>query len=448
MKKTSTITPEQLAELKRNAAAILAETRMAFTREQPFVGNVSMSLDLIPTRDARNPTAATDGLKLYFDIAFLAKLSPSERMFVIGHEVYHNVMMHFMRQEGRDHQLWNIATDIEVNGILEADGLVPPPDAVTAAKYGFKPQLSAEEYYELLAKKQQSQRTRASGTPNGSADASDAGDNAQQSGNKDGELKGQFDKHVYEGDGSADEPVPEGREDKYGKVGADPDYTPNAKPEAAEKMREAATSAAQAIERERGELPAHLQRLVSKLLEPKVDWKDVLARFVTKHMANDPTWNRPNRRFAANRIYLPGHEGNELNVAVVIDTSGSTVVDSETFLTELNAIVDQHPVYKLTVIHCDTQVNHVDEYSNDMPFYVDEKGYKFHGGGGTRLKPALDYIDVNGIEADVIVVFTDGYCENFTEDMAPNAPVLWLVTEGGVKDNLGFGEVVDFKKAS
>ena len=441
-KRASEITPEQLAELKRNATAILAETRMAFTREQPFVGNVSMSLDLIPTRDARNPTACTDGSKLYFDIAFLAKLSPSERMFVIGHEVYHNVMLHFIRQEGRDHKLWNIAIDMEVNGILEADGLVPPPDAVTAAKYGFKPQLSAEEYYVLLAKKQ-SKQSSCSCSGNG-----DGSGSAQQSGNKDGELGGQFDKHVYENDGSADEHVPEGREDKYGEVGADPDYTPNVKPEAAEKMREAATSAAQAIERERGELPAHLQRLVNKLLEPKVDWKDVLARFVTKHMANDPTWNRPNRRCAANSIYLPGHEGNELNVAVVIDTSGSTVVDSETFLTELNAIVDQHPVYKLTVIHCDTQVQHVDEYSNDMPFYVDEKGYEFHGGGGTRLRPALDYIDVNGIEADVIVVFTDGYCEKFTEDMAPNAPVLWLVTEGGTKSNLGFGEVVDFKKAS
>ena len=447
MKKTSDITPEQLDDLKRHASAILAETRMAFAREQPFVGSISMSLNLVPTRDARNPTACTDGTSLFFDIAFLAKLSPSERMFVIGHEVYHSVMMTALRQEGRDHENWNKATDIEINNILELDGLVPPPDVLLPRTFNFKPNLSAEEYYDLLTAKQKNQQTSAQSNKDGDGN----GDGSQQqssSGNKDGELKGQFDKHIAEGENAEDEAVPEGAEDKYGKRGKDEDFQPNYKREASEKMREAATAAAQEIERSRGELPEHLKRLVGKLLEPKVDWKDVLARYVTRCMANEPTWNRPNRRFAANRIYLPGHEGNELNVAVVLDTSGSTITDADTFLTELNAIVNSHPAYKLTVIHCDAQVQHVEEYSTDSPFFFDANGYQFHGGGGTRLKPALDYIDVNGIEADVIVVLTDGYCETFTDDMAPNVPVLWLVTEGGTKDTLGFGEVVEFKKAS
>ena len=124
------ITAEKLDELKRNAAAILADVRMNFQREQPFVGSISMSLNLIPTRDSRNPTAATDGTNLYFDIAFLSELSANERMFVLGHEVYHNVMLHFIRQGGRDRELWNIATDMEVNNILATDGLIPPASAI------------------------------------------------------------------------------------------------------------------------------------------------------------------------------------------------------------------------------------------------------------------------------------------------------------------------------
>lgn len=441
---TTTITDEQLAELKRKASIILAETRMAFQRQQPFTGSISMTLDLIPTRDARNPTAATDGSAIYFDISFLSQLSPTERMFILGHEVYHNVMLHFIRQEGRDRILWNLATDMEVNTILEDDGLLPPKDCILPKLYGFASHKSAEEYYQMLIELQKNnQMPNAGGNSNGqSSSGSGSGSNSNNS----SAINGQFDSHIYEDDNVEEQPIPEGATDRYGSVGKDVDFTPNVKEQIIEKIREAAVAAAQEIERARGDLPAHLQRLVNKLTESKVDWKDVLARFVTRNAANEPTWNRPNRRFVHTHTYLPGHEGKELNIAVVIDTSGSTVVDSETFLSELNAIVNSYPAYKMNIIHCDTEVNHVEEYSNEIPFIFDPNaGYEFHGGGGTCLNPALQYLDANGIDVDVAVVFTDGWCETFSEDMAPNYPVLWLLTDSSTKDHFKFGEVVEFK---
>lgn len=433
----TSITPEKLAELKTTASRILAETRMALQRQQPFIGSVSMSLDLVPTRDARNPTAATDGSSIYFDIAFLAELKPEQRMFTIAHEVWHNVMMHFIRQEGRDQQLWNIAADMEINAILEDDGLMPPQGVCRPDDNNWPHGLSAEEYYAMLLKKREAdEKLKQLGGGDGGS-----GQESQQDGGS--SFSKQFDRHMYEGEEL--EPAKEG-EDRYGKVGEDSDFMPKPDAHKAEKIREAATSAAQEVERLRGELPGSLKRLVDKLLEPKVDWKDVLARFITRNMANEPTWNRPNRRFAAEGIYLPGHEGTQLNVAVVLDTSGSTVVAAERFLTELNAIVDGHPLYKLTVIHCDTQVQHVEEWSNECPLDLSAPKYEFHGGGGTRLQPALDYVDVNGVEADVIVVLTDGLTEKFDAKDAPNVPVLWLLTEKGNEGNYGFGEVVHFKK--
>lgn len=444
------IAPEKLAELKRNAAAILADTRMNFQRQQPFVGSVSMSLNLIPTRDSRNPTAATDGTNLYFDIAFLSELSPNDRMFVLGHEVYHNVMLHFIRQGGRDRQLWNIATDMEVNGILAEDGLIPPQSAILPEKFGFERNKSAEEYYQLLIEKQQLRQTQNSAGDgekgDGNAEGGDGQSNpgADSSGNENGELNGQFDKHIYDDENLAEADGPADKADKYGKVGKDEDFQPNVKEQVVEKMREAAVSAAQQIERQRGELPAHLQRLVNNLLEPEIDWKEKLTQFTTKCMSNDPTWNRPNRRFAHCGMFLPGHEGKQLNVAVVLDTSGSTAVDAERFLAELHGIINAFGNYKLTIVHCDSQVQHVDEFDVDTPFIFDENGYEMHGGGGTRLRPALEYLDVNGVEADVCLMFTDGYTEKFTEDMAPNCPTMWLITPGGTKQNAGFGEIIEF----
>lgn len=429
------ISEAELETLKYNASMILAQARASFQRIQPFVGNVSMSLNLVPTRDVNNPTAATDGSNIFFDIAFLSTLSLDQQMFVIGHEVYHNVLMHFIRQEGRDRNLWNIATDMEINGILEDDGLVLIPDCIKASKYGFRKGLAAEEYYELLVK--DNERNQKSSN----------GNNGSKSNGSGGSGAGQFDKHIYDTDEQADAAEGENAEeqfDKYGKIGTDPDFNPHMTERAIEKVREAAISAAQQVERSRGSLPEHLQRIVNKLLETKVNWKDYLAKYVTSCSSNDTTWNRPNRRFAHSGMFLPGHDGKQINIAVVLDTSGSTVVDAERFLSELNAMVNAYPNYKVTIVHCDASVQHVDEFSNDTPFDFNGSHFKMHGGGGTRLKPAFDHIELNDVEADVIVCFTDGYCEKFTVDMAPNCPVLWLLTCKKMEKNFEFGDVIEF----
>lgn len=445
------IAPEKLAELKRNAAAILADTRMNFQRQQPFVASVSMSLNLIPTRDANNPTAATDGTNLYFDIAFLSELSPNDRMFVLGHEVYHNVMLHFIRQGGRDRNLWNIAADMEVNNILREDGLVPPASAVLPEKEGFAKNKSAEEYYELLVNRQQFKQMNSSGASEDGEGNAD-GDNSSSSqptpsGNTEGKLDGQFDKHIYDDEDMSSMPSQKDVSDKYGKVGKDEDFAPHVEENAVEKIREAAVSAAQQIERTRGELPGHLQRLVKKLLEPEIDWKEVLAQHLTRCMSNEATWNRPNRRFAYNHLYLPGHEGKMLKVAVGLDTSGSTVMDTERFLSELNGIVGSCDQYSIDVIQCDTHVQHVDHYDNETPLNLNTDGFEQHGGGGTKLKGIFDHIDLNDLDIDLAIVMTDGYCEKFNAEDAPSYPVLWVLTGDAQMDNLGFGDKVKFARS-
>jgi predicted metal-dependent peptidase len=52
---------------------------------------------------------------------------------------------------------------------------------------------------------------------------------------------------------------------------------------------------------------------------------------------------------------------------------------------------------------------------------------KPQGGGGTRVSAVPEYIKSKNIQAQAIVVFTDGYVEsNIQWDI--NTPTLWLIT--------------------
>ena len=84
--------------------------------------------------------------------------------------------------------------------------------------------------------------------------------------------------------------------------------------------------------------------------------------------------------------------------------------------------------YKITIIQCDTRIRSVKEYSNDDP--LPENGLRFHGFGGTNLIPPFNYI--KGKTTPIIFIYlTDGYGD--APAKAPDYPVIWCITKGGVK---------------
>ena len=146
--KVKTISDEELKQIKKEASEILANVRQQVLMTYPFIGSISMRLELIPTRDYRVRTACTNGSEIYFDIEFLSKLDSKERLFVLCHEIYHVVMMHMLKLQNRNPAMFNIATDMEVNYMLKQDGLTAPsnlvfPDPEHEGE-------SAEEHYERL----------------------------------------------------------------------------------------------------------------------------------------------------------------------------------------------------------------------------------------------------------------------------------------------------------
>ena len=441
------ISKEKLAELKKNASMILADHRRSLLNDFPFTGSVLMSLDIIPTRDDRLATAACDGKHIYFDIDFLSSLSPDHAKFVLGHELWHALFAHMLRGEGfENHERMNIAMDLEVNQLLVKEGLQCPPGGCMPKMFNVPPDLSAEEYYKLLSKMSDSQIKIAFDDDGNNIPS----DDPNVSGNSSGKLKGQFDKHLSAKDNVAQVESSEGLADKWGKLTHDPNYNPGLSKsqlkENTEKMREAAISAAQSYERTRGNLPGYLTKFVEKITKAEIPWQEVLASFITRCIGSEPNWNRPNRRFVYSRTYLPSHISETIRLGVIIDTSGSTTGDIPKFLGEVNGIVEAFSGYSLTVLQVDSQVNEAKTYNEEEPLDLLNTHFKIKGFGGTTLYSGFRWFQENDCDIDAIVVFTDGECENFTEEMDPGLPVLWVITKDGKTKNKAFGEICMFKK--
>ena len=102
-----------------------------------------------------------------------------------------------------------------------------------------------------------------------------------------------------------------------------------------------------------GKLPSSLEELVEQMRQSKVDWRDVLNRFIGGDQPDDYTWRKPQRRqWFDNDIYMPSIERMGIgDVVVAVDTSGSVAThELQQFLGELNRISEDHKPRSVTVI--------------------------------------------------------------------------------------------------
>ena len=201
------LTDEELKKLKKVTLGQMGLDRQRLLVRFPFTGGIMMRLELVPVRDCRLRTAATDGKHVFMDIDFYSKLSQADRLFVLAHEVWHCVYLHMLREQNRDHHRFNVASDMEVNRMLVkeglpklASGLYPKPEWDS---------LSAEEIYELLDKN---------------------------------ENRDPIDRHLTPGDGLASGGA-ELFSDQWGEKGLDRDFCPSVSKDLAEKIDEAAVMA-------------------------------------------------------------------------------------------------------------------------------------------------------------------------------------------------------------
>lgn len=179
-----------------------------------------------------------------------------------------------------------------------------------------------------------------------------------------------------------------------------------------------------------GRMGAKIPRSISDLLEPKVDWREELREFVQSSVkgSDELTWRSFNRRHVANDIYLPSPVNESVGeVIVAIDTSGSIGGPELTaFASELASICSLCQPEVVRVLWWDTKVHGVqlfkDNYENIAHML------KPQGGGGTRVSCVSDFINKEKLNAECVIVLTDGYVESDVS-WNINHPTLWMVTQ-------------------
>jgi len=372
--------------LKRQWLQHWQQDRSRLLLLHPFTASLALHLDLRPVVDSRIPTAATDGACIYFNPLFLQRLSESQRLFVLAHEVWHCVAGHFRRQLGRDQRLWNLAIDHEVNSLLLADGFDMPADAVYFPHFAddvMAPRPNAETVYQWLLQQPVV---------------------AQQS----------FDLHAP-GDETPMAPTPD-------TLVLDPDFSPASGASTLQQQwRERFAAALQRAEAH-GSLPADFSQCFDVLRKAQTPWQQVLRQFVQHRHGGSRSWQRLSRRHYARGLYLPGMQNQQLDIVVALDTSGSTRGQLPQLLAELRHLLGSFDRLRLRLIQCDTRIIRQDTLQETDLGQL--QSYEVHGMGGTDLRPV--FADAALSEApDCLLYFTDG-CGPAPE-VAPAYPVLWVL---------------------
>jgi predicted metal-dependent peptidase len=409
------LSEKELAKLKKATYTLMCQDRQRLLVRFPFTGGFLMRMEFVPVRDCRLRTAATDGERIFMDIAFCSTLSTEERLFVMAHEVWHCVLMHMLRCQTRDPPAFNVAADMEVNRMLKKEGLKHPSKCLMPKAEWYE--LSAEEIYEHLRKRpkqgKQEQDVQGTDTQDGDGIGSDK----------------QFDKHIYPSTSSGEDNT-FAVTDQWGEVGFDKDYAPLITKELADKIRERIVAVAQQIERTRGTIPEHLANIVRAALRPQIRWQEVLAQFVTSCYGGSRRWLPPNRRHISQGLYLQSSRKERLQAAVAIDTSGSTTADLPQFFSELTSLLNTFGDYELTVMQCDCEIQNVEKFDAYNPFHPTD--WKAYGHGGTDFRPPFVYVaEHSEIEPSCLIYITDG-CGP-APDNPPPYPVLWILTGDGEK---------------
>lgn len=359
--------------------------------------------------DDNCPTAYTDGFNKRYGRKFIESLTDEELRALVLHENLHVALNHvnrFKREFRENPQLMNICADYVVNDVivhLEDEKLCKLPEGgLYEEKYH---NWSVNEILKDL-KQQMSERS-----DNGSGGT---GDGTQ---------------------GDDESVVPQNSQSLLDSLKPLDEHDFTSGPGACGMSEEQMTQEIENALKEGGILAGRLgikqPRAITELFEPKIDWRNALREFVQSSVrgSDEYTWRKFNKRMMANDLYLPTTENESMGELVVaIDTSGSIGQEELTeFATELVAICDTVTPERIRVVWWDYDV-HGEQRFNPEDYGSIKSLLKPQGGGGTRVSCVSEYIEKEHIDAEAIVVFTDGYTESDIE-WNISTPSLFMVTE-------------------
>jgi predicted metal-dependent peptidase len=344
------------------------------------------------------PTACTNGRDELYGRAFVDSLTDAELRFLMLHECYHKMYRHLITWKHLNEKnptLANASCDYNINGKLVDEN----------KDDGFA-QMPRDEDGEIMGLFDEQYRNADGSWMDTAAifSALDNGDVADQPQGGDGTPQG-FDEHDWEGANelSADE-------------------IKQLEREVDEAIRQGSTIA--------GKLGNNGNRNLAELMQPQVDWREVLREFIqTTCTGNDySTWKRPNRRYIGADVYLPSGISEKIDELVIaVDTSGSISDHAVAlFLSEVQSICTTVKPDKVRLLYWGHRVVGDESYDTHELGMLTQST-KVKGGGGTDVNCVTDYMQAHNIKPQATVVLTDGYL--FGDWGTWDCPVLWCVLD-------------------
>lgn len=408
-------TQEQLA--KAELVVKQATLRLMKHPETCLYSGVMLMGDTIIVPKPLPFTACTDGFNSEYGVGFLLGLTLEEITGLRLHETLHIVLKHIPRHTDlwrEDPALANTAMDHAVNNIIitlkgYGEWIKLPKGGVCDPRFK---DWSVRQIYDYLktGKAHDPKTPLPQGTPQ----------------RNEGQGQGQ-------GQGQGSVPSPRGTVTIGGEkfdLGSMDEHQPyTGDTEDAKKLSRDINEALQQGGMLAGRMGSKVPRVIAESMELDVDWKAETAEFLTdmSRGREEASFRRFNRRRLVDDIIAPSSFDETMDELIYApDTSGSITAE---MLNEaggqLASLCELLQPKRVRVLWWDTRVHGEQVFEGN---YDNLRNLlKPIGGGGTRIGCVSDYIKEHQLDANCMVVITDGYLESSIQ-WDTTVPSLWLVT--------------------
>lgn len=197
--------------------------------------------------------------------------------------------------------------------------------------------------------------------------------------------------------------------------------------------------------RNRGKLPSYIIKKIEEILKPpQIPYYQLISKLVKGSRLSK--YKKAYTRINKKRIYTFFINGNHnipkispfpgkvkdytFNISILLDTSGSMSKDDILEgLSGVKNIIENDKDCKTTVIENDAKIQKEYEIKK-----LKDIQYDIMGRGGTSLFPGLERC--KELNSDVILVFTDGYCEDLngiSKKLLPRK-IIYVLTKDGTSN--------------
>jgi predicted metal-dependent peptidase len=377
---------------------------------EPFYGIFLSTLNKVIRDDVPTAGVCKNGInyQLAVNEEFWASLdNDKKKIGLLKHELLHICFHHLTEKDDYpDHELHNVAADVEINQYLTPD-YYPTPDILLPSTFPeLKLPLKAgtKKYYELLSQAKLS----------GSSPALNALlDSNPSSGGKHGSAAGLHPTwKEFDSLSEADKKL--------------------VKAQISHQIKSIVES-----QRDMGFVPAEIKGYIDSLFEitlPSYDWKAYFRRFfgTSTKVYTKKTRRKLNKRFEENPALKIKQKK---KVLVGVDTSGS--VSDKDLVEFFNEIYHMWKTgISITIAEGDAKISNVYEYDGKMPEFVT-------GRGGTNMNPFVKYLNENR-QYNSLVILTDGFIPE--KSVTTFKPLLTVICSKGEKvervKELGWNNVI------